>query len=53
MEMQESCYELLNQINNLRKKMIVAGLSKGLGHADTLKYSQELDKLIFRHQTGC
>jgi hypothetical protein len=43
-------YELLNQITNLRKRMIKTGLKKGLENNETIKLSKELDQLIFKYQ---
>jgi hypothetical protein len=42
---------LINQINDLRQTMIAVGQNKGLNHPDTIKFSQELDKLIIRYQS--
>ncbi|KMY55385.1 hypothetical protein AC623_16755 [Bacillus sp. FJAT-27231] len=50
METQKSCCDVVTEINNLRKAMIATGMSKGLNDRETLKYSQELDKLILRWQ---
>ncbi|OMP66170.1 aspartyl-phosphate phosphatase Spo0E family protein [Domibacillus epiphyticus] len=41
---------LYSQINDLRELMISTGMKKGLDSAETLKYSQELDKLIIKVQ---
>ncbi|MEC1522603.1 aspartyl-phosphate phosphatase Spo0E family protein [Neobacillus niacini] len=41
---------LLMKINRLRKKMICIGMAKGLSHPETLKYSEELDELIYKFQ---
>ncbi|OMP66961.1 aspartyl-phosphate phosphatase Spo0E family protein [Domibacillus epiphyticus] len=41
---------LLSQINDLRELMVYTGMEKGLNSVETLKYSQELDKLIFQYQ---
>ncbi|UOE53230.1 aspartyl-phosphate phosphatase Spo0E family protein [Bacillus sp. CMF12] len=42
--------KLHHDIDVLRKKMISVGKSKGLSHPETLMYSEELDKLIYRVQ---
>lgn len=42
--------KLHNDIDVLRKKMISVGKNKGLSHPDTLMYSEELDKLIYKVQ---
>ncbi|OMP67047.1 aspartyl-phosphate phosphatase Spo0E family protein [Domibacillus epiphyticus] len=41
---------LLSQINELRELMVSTGMEKGLDNVETIKYSQELDKLIFQFQ---
>ncbi|WP_298473016.1 aspartyl-phosphate phosphatase Spo0E family protein [uncultured Psychrobacillus sp.] len=40
--------ELELNIKELRKILIETGIKKGLNHQETLKYSQKLDKLIFK-----
>ncbi|WP_370222166.1 aspartyl-phosphate phosphatase Spo0E family protein [Cytobacillus sp.] len=42
--------KLHHDIDVLRKKMISVGKRKGLSHPETLMYSEELDKLIYRVQ---
>ncbi len=42
--------ELLSLINNLRHLMITAGQQYGLNNPETLRYSEELDKLIIQFQ---
>lgn len=42
--------ELTLKIDKLRKKMIYTGKQKGLCHPETIRYSEELDKLIFKLQ---
>ncbi|RKJ75029.1 aspartyl-phosphate phosphatase Spo0E family protein [Butyricicoccus sp. 1XD8-22] len=37
---------LENKMSILKSKMISNGLSKGLTHPDTIKYSQELDRVM-------
>ncbi|WP_433744833.1 aspartyl-phosphate phosphatase Spo0E family protein [Falsibacillus pallidus] len=37
-------------IETVRRKMIQAGLEKGLTHSDTVQLSKELDKLLHRVQ---
>jgi len=34
------------EIERMRAEMISVGMAKGFGHQDTLKLSQELDRLI-------
>jgi stage 0 sporulation regulatory protein len=48
----DSCktIDLKIQINNLRNKMILIGKEKGLSHPETLKCSEQLDKLIYKLQ---
>ena len=41
---------LANQINNLRYIMVAAGLELGLGSVEVLRYSEQLDELIFQFQ---
>lgn len=50
---QETCYDLQIKINRLRALMVSVGMSKGLNHTETLKYSEELDKLILKYQQSC
>ncbi|CAM3798792.1 hypothetical protein GCM10009865_05900 [Aeromicrobium ponti] len=40
--------KVLDEILRLRKKMITSGIQKGLTHAETIKHSKELDKLIYK-----
>ncbi|WP_282172493.1 aspartyl-phosphate phosphatase Spo0E family protein [Cytobacillus firmus] len=42
--------KLHHDIDTLRKKMISVGKNKGLSHPETLMYSEELDKLIYKVQ---
>ncbi|MEK4029328.1 aspartyl-phosphate phosphatase Spo0E family protein [Pseudobacillus sp. FSL P4-0506] len=42
--------ELINQINNIRSLMISTGMRKGFTDLQTLKYSEELDKLLNKYQ---
>lgn len=44
------CLDLNKDIKDLRNQMIHLGLTKGLSHPDTIKYSQKLDQLINIHQ---
>lgn len=53
MKTQNICCDLLVRINDLRKIMILTGMSKGLNDLETLKYSEELDKLILKYQMEC
>jgi hypothetical protein len=48
-----SCHGLRKQIQFLRKALIETGITKGLKHPETIKYSQMLDELIFRFQSKC
>ncbi|KMY54518.1 MULTISPECIES: aspartyl-phosphate phosphatase Spo0E family protein [Bacillaceae] len=50
MIIQETLEELMIQINTVRHLMISTGLQKGLNDYETLKYSEELDKLINKYQ---
>ncbi|MGE8080983.1 aspartyl-phosphate phosphatase Spo0E family protein [Peribacillus loiseleuriae] len=34
----------------LKNQMIKCGIEKGLSNPETIKYSQELDKLIYKYQ---
>lgn len=43
-------FKLKGKIENLRQKMIADGMEKGLKNKETLRYSQELDELIFEYQ---
>nr|WP_232726178.1 aspartyl-phosphate phosphatase Spo0E family protein [Bacillus sp. FJAT-42315] len=43
----------MSQIDSKRNLMISTGLMKGLGSSETIRYSQELDKLIIRFQKNC
>ncbi|MDQ0230353.1 aspartyl-phosphate phosphatase Spo0E family protein [Metabacillus malikii] len=42
--------ELLNKINIVRKLMVVTAQTKGYTNPETIKYSEELDKLILETQ---
>ncbi|KKI89132.1 hypothetical protein WQ54_28360 [Bacillus sp. SA1-12] len=42
--------ELTNKINLVRKLMIVTAQTKGINNPETIKYSEELDRLIFETQ---
>ncbi|MBT2688368.1 aspartyl-phosphate phosphatase Spo0E family protein [Bacillus sp. ISL-47] len=39
---------ILDEILKLRKKMITSGIQNGLTHPETIKYSRELDELIYK-----
>ncbi|WP_203363782.1 aspartyl-phosphate phosphatase Spo0E family protein [Bacillus sp. REN10] len=41
---------LVTEIMSKRHLMIKTGMMKGLSHSETIKYSQELDKLIAKYQ---
>ncbi|HWL22409.1 MAG TPA: aspartyl-phosphate phosphatase Spo0E family protein [Ureibacillus sp.] len=45
-----SLKHLETSICYLRDHMITIGISKGLAHPDTIKYSQELDILLNKYQ---
>ncbi|WP_018392477.1 aspartyl-phosphate phosphatase Spo0E family protein [Bacillus sp. 37MA] len=47
---QLSLEDLSAQINDMRKLLIATGLKKGFSDIETLKYSEELDKLILQFQ---
>lgn len=51
MEKQEMFNDLTAEINSKRKMMIKVGMSKGLHHFETIQYSEELDKLIYKYQS--
>lgn len=42
---------ILKEINFKREKMIECANEKGFTNEDTIKFSQELDELIYRYQT--
>jgi hypothetical protein len=42
--------ELTYKINLVRKLMIVTAQTKGIDNHETIKYSEELDRLIFETQ---
>ncbi|WP_018394295.1 MULTISPECIES: aspartyl-phosphate phosphatase Spo0E family protein [Bacillaceae] len=42
--------DLLSLINSLRHLMITAAQQHGLNSPETLRYSEELDELIFQFQ---
>ena len=42
--------ELAYKINLVRKLMIVTAQTKGFSNPETIKYSEELDRLIFETQ---
>lgn len=43
---------LKKQIETLREKMITSGMVNGLGDPETIRLSQELDKLISKSMLG-
>lgn len=47
---QLSLEELSAQINEMSKLLIATGLKKGFTDSETLKYSEQLDKLIMQFQ---
>ncbi|WNS79946.1 aspartyl-phosphate phosphatase Spo0E family protein [Domibacillus sp. DTU_2020_1001157_1_SI_ALB_TIR_016] len=42
--------ELMKKIKKVRRDMIASGTTKGLSHAETVQYSQELDELMNQFQ---
>ncbi|MEK4029073.1 MULTISPECIES: aspartyl-phosphate phosphatase Spo0E family protein [Bacillaceae] len=50
MERYEMFNDLIEEINSKRKLMIKVGTTKGLHHFETIQYSEELDKLIYKYQ---
>ncbi|MGG0718485.1 aspartyl-phosphate phosphatase Spo0E family protein [Robertmurraya massiliosenegalensis] len=42
--------ELFRDLEMLRTKMVVSGYRKGLLNSETIKFSQQLDQLIYKHQ---
>lgn len=50
MDNQMNLEELNKQINGLQHILIAAGLKYGLGSPEALKYSEQLDELIFQYQ---
>lgn len=47
---QDAFCDLLARINNLRDRMIIAGLQYGLSSPETVQYSEQLDELILQYQ---
>jgi stage 0 sporulation regulatory protein len=43
---------IFKEINIKREKMIECANEKGFTNEDTIKFSQELDELIYRYQTN-
>ncbi|WP_082190989.1 aspartyl-phosphate phosphatase Spo0E family protein [Peribacillus loiseleuriae] len=41
---------LCKKINMLKNQMIKSGMDNGISSPETIKYSQELDKLIYKYQ---
>jgi hypothetical protein len=50
MQIKDNFDELVLRINDLRKLMVSVGITKGFHSSETLKYSEELDKLIIQFQ---
>ncbi|OKL37836.1 aspartyl-phosphate phosphatase Spo0E family protein [Domibacillus mangrovi] len=50
MQFKDNFDELIMRINDLRNLMVSAGITNGLSSNETLKYSEELDKLIIQVQ---
>ncbi|WP_237562859.1 aspartyl-phosphate phosphatase Spo0E family protein [Bacillus dakarensis] len=46
MPMYSNYTEIENKIKLIRNKMIDSGIKKGFSHPDTVKLSQELDRLM-------
>lgn len=44
--------KLKNHIEKLRSEMISSGMKNGLSHPETIRLSQELDKLISKSMLG-
>lgn len=42
--------ELFKDIEMLRTKMVISGHRKGLLNSETIKFSQQLDQLIYKQQ---
>lgn len=51
MQKREMFNDLVAEINSKRKMMIKVGMAKGLHHFETIRYSEELDRLIYKYQT--
>ncbi|WP_082174408.1 aspartyl-phosphate phosphatase Spo0E family protein [Bacillus sp. FJAT-27231] len=51
MKRHEMFNDLVAEINSKRKLMIKVGMAKGLHHFETIQYSEELDKLIYKYQS--
>ncbi|MFJ7976562.1 aspartyl-phosphate phosphatase Spo0E family protein [Peribacillus sp. JNUCC 23] len=45
-----NCTVLYKNINMLKNQMIKSGMENGISSPETIKYSQELDKLIYQYQ---
>lgn len=41
---------LLDEINSLRREMIIIGISKGLDNKKTIELSQKLDSILNKYQ---
>lgn len=52
MDTHDHFYELMIQIKMVRQLMISTGTAKGLGHIETIKHSQHLDKLMNQFQSN-
>lgn len=50
MEEQSEKVQLINSINVLRNELIKLGTVKGINNKETIKTSQELDKLLYIYQ---
>jgi stage 0 sporulation regulatory protein len=44
---------LLMDIDSMRKLMVASAQETGFTSMETIRYSQELDRLIFKYQTSC
>lgn len=44
---------ILNEIQKKREKMIETAKNKGYTNVETIRYSQELDQLIYEYQCYC
>ncbi|GIN61776.1 hypothetical protein J27TS8_17690 [Robertmurraya siralis] len=50
MKLERENENLFKNIEMLREQMMISGHRNGLLNSETIKYSQRLDELIFKHQ---
>ncbi|WP_019152537.1 aspartyl-phosphate phosphatase Spo0E family protein [Robertmurraya massiliosenegalensis] len=50
MKIENNKRELFKDIEMLRTKMVISGHRKGLLNSETIKFSQQLDQLIYKQQ---